>query len=193
MEIDAEVPSEIINQFVGAAHGNFNVVKALLEQYPAVLNKSTSEDETAIKAAAHTGQKQIAEYLVESGAPLDICTAALLGMTEKVDEMLAGDPDLLHATGAHGIPLMFYAGMGGDLKMAELLFRHGADLNAGDGIISALHGAVFANSPEVCRWLLSHGARPEIKDNSGKTPLEMAIRFKRLEVEEAFRGSTSGA
>jgi ankyrin repeat protein len=191
METSGEVPSEIVNQFVGAAHGNLDAVKSLLEKYPAVLNKSTADNETAIQAASHTGQKKIASYLLESGAPLDICTAALLGMTGKVEEMLATDPALLNASGAHNIPLMFYAGMGGSLEMVELLARHGADLNAGDGIISALHGAVFANSPEVCVWLLSHGARPDIKDSGGQTPLDMAVKFKRTEAEVTFREYTS--
>lgn len=191
METSGVVPSEIVNQFVGAAHGNLNAVRALLEQYPAVLNERTADNETAIQAAAHTGQKKIAEYLLESGAPLDICTAALLGMTAEVGEMLSADPALLNAAGAHNIPLMFYAGMGGSLEMVELLHKRGADLNAGDGIISALHGAVFANSPEVCGWLLSHGARADIKDSSGQMPLDMAVKFKRAEAEATLREHTS--
>lgn len=191
MDIGKEVPTEVVNQFVGAAHGNLNAVKALLEQYPGVLNRSTADNETAIQAAAHTGQKKIAEFLLESGAPLDICTAALLGMTEQVERMLSEDPGLLRATGAHGIPLTFYAGMGGDLRTVELLFERGADLNAGDGVISALHGAVFANSAEVCRWLLAHGARPEIRDSGGQTPLDTAVKFKRAEAEEVIRGHSA--
>jgi hypothetical protein len=47
---NSTVPSQdIIDQFVGNAHGNFTVVKELLEKYPALLNANASWDEHAIE------------------------------------------------------------------------------------------------------------------------------------------------
>ena len=40
-------------------------------------------NETAIQAATQTGQRDIAEYLISQGAPVDICAAAMLGETLK--------------------------------------------------------------------------------------------------------------
>jgi hypothetical protein len=55
--MSASYPSqELIDQFVGNAHGNFQVVKELLENNPSLVNASASWTETAIEAAAQTGQ-----------------------------------------------------------------------------------------------------------------------------------------
>src|SRR3982751_6384597 len=96
-------PPPIINQFVGVAHGDFDQMRALLEQYPALLNTPARWGETAIQAETQVGRVDMVEYLLEKGAPCDICTAAMLGRTEQVEAMLRDDPGLIKATGAHGI------------------------------------------------------------------------------------------
>lgn len=42
---------EIIDQFVGNAHGNLSVVKDLLERFPTLINANASWSETAVQAA----------------------------------------------------------------------------------------------------------------------------------------------
>jgi ankyrin repeat protein len=187
MKPKQDLPQETIDQFVGAAHGNFALVKDLLARHPELLNARSSDDETAIQAASHTGQKQIVEYLLQEGAPLDVCAAALLGRTEELRRLIAVDKSLVKATGSHNIPLMFYVGCGGNLETARLLLENGIDLNAGEGVITGLHGAVFSNSQELLQWLLENGARPELKDHGGKTALDLAAHFKRAEIEQILR------
>ena len=138
-------------------------------------------------AAAHMGRKKIAEYLLSKGAPLDICTAAMLSMREQVEAMVAADPSQVRQCGSHGIPLMFHAALGGDLQIAEVLVEHGADINAGDGMNTALHGAVLMDRPGLAEWLIGHGAHTTLKDYAGKTALEVAIDLKRTRVEEVLR------
>ena len=186
MEGTEQLAQELIDKFVGSAHGNFDAMKELLAEHPSLLNALSSDHETALQAAAHTGQKKIAEHLLEAGAPLDVCAAALLGKEEAARSMLEQDASLISATGSHNIPLMFYVGMGSDLNIAELVLEKGADLNAGDGIVTGLHGAILSNSPEMLTWLLEHGARPDLHDHSGKTALDWAVQFKRPEMERAL-------
>jgi hypothetical protein len=64
MTTNTEPTQELINDFVGNAHGNFDRVKALLEQYPSLINANASWTETAIQAAAQVGNVEIAEYLL---------------------------------------------------------------------------------------------------------------------------------
>lgn len=187
MQNGKPLTQQMVNQFVGAAHGDLNTVKTLLEQYPELVNTVSDQQETAIQAAAHTGQTKIVEFLLERGAPLDICTAALLGRHVDMAAMLVSDPSLANATGAHGIPLMFYTAMGCSIDAAALALRSGAAINAGEGLNTPLHGAVLANEPKVVAWLLDHGADPNLKDYNGKTPLEVSIQYKRTRAEEALR------
>lgn len=183
---------KLVNQFVGACHGNFEAVKTMLEEHPGLVNAVSSDNEAALQAAAHTAQKNIAEYLLDKGAELDICTAALLGRTAAVSEMLEADGSLIKATGAHSIPLTYYPVVGGHTHMLDLLAGRGADLNAGDGIITALHAAVFADNVEALEWLISMRASPFVKNVNGDTPLEMAVKLKRKRAEEALRHCNGG-
>jgi uncharacterized protein len=181
------VNQELVDKFVGAAHGNLEAVQSMLGEHKELLNARSSQAETALGAAAHMGRKKIAEYLLSQGAPLDICTAAMLSMREQVQAMLAADPGQIRQDGSHGIPLMFHAALGGDVQIAEILVAHGVDVNAGDGMNTALHGAVIMNRPELATWLIAHGANPALKDYAGKTALEVAVDLKRTQVEEVLR------
>ena len=146
---------ELIDQFVGNAHGNFAVVKELLEQYPDLLNANASWDEHAIEAAAQTGQVEIVEYLLDKGAPLDICTAAMLGRLDQVKSMLQADHNLIDARGAHGIPLMYFPAICNHRVIADYLFGQGAQIDASSpGGITPLHGAVMFDQVDMAAWLL---------------------------------------
>jgi uncharacterized protein len=175
MAITQDPAQEVIDEFVGVSHGNFARVKELLEQYPALVHARATWGETPLGAAAQTGQREIAEYLLSRGAALDICTAAMLGMTDQVAAMLQADPGQAQALGAHDIPVMYYPALHGYKEIAEVLLAHGADINAGDGKETALHGAAGFGQTAIAEWLLEHGAQVNPKDFNGKTPLRVAM------------------
>ena len=106
-----------VEAFVGNSHGDLEKVKALLNEEPALVNSSwdwgEGDWETGLGAAAHTGQKGIAEYLISKGARLDIFAAAMLGKTRIVREILESFPEIKNAPGPHGIPLVAHAKAGG--------------------------------------------------------------------------------
>ena len=106
-----------VEAFVGNSHGDLEKVKALLNEEPTLVNSSWDwgggDWETGLGAAAHTGQKGIAEYLISKGARLDIFAAAMLGKTRIVREILESFPEIKNAPGPHGIPLMAHAKAGG--------------------------------------------------------------------------------
>jgi ankyrin repeat protein len=165
------VDQELVGQFVTAAHGDAERVRALLAEHPELLNERYKKfDETALEAAAHMGNRAIAELLLAAGAPLTICAAAMLGRRDDVAAMLRGDAALARSSGAHGIALMFHAALGGDVALAELLVEHGG----GEQIAGVLHGAVWYGRLEMAEWLLRHGADLGRTNFQGKTPLESA-------------------
>ena len=134
-----EPTQDLIDAYVGAAHGDFATVQQLLAAHPALLNRPASWGELALGAAAQTGQVAIAEHLLALGAPLDICTAAMLGRAADVAALLPREPLGANATGAHGIPLLYHAVITGHQDLAEMLLAHGADLSRLRVIESVLH------------------------------------------------------
>ena len=178
---------EVIDQFVGNAHGNFTVVKELLEKYPSMVNANATWMETAIEAATQTGQVEIVNYLLDHTAKNDICTASMLGDLDRVQDFLEEDHDLIHAHGAHGIPLLYFPVISSHPEVADFLLQSGADPNASspDGI-TPLHGAVMFNQPKMARWLLEHGADPNLT-YEGKTPLALAMENKQSELVDILR------
>jgi hypothetical protein len=69
--------------------------------------------ETGLGAAAHMGRKDIARYLLEQGARLDLFAAAMLGNLDIVRATLETYPDAIDIPGPHGIPLLAHAQAGG--------------------------------------------------------------------------------
>ena len=109
---------DLVQEFVGVAHGDFNRVKELLEREPTLVNATWDwgggDFETALGAAAHMGAKDIANYLLERGARLDVFAAAMLGKLDIVKAALKEYPDAKDILGPHGIPLIAHAVAGGD-------------------------------------------------------------------------------
>ncbi len=120
------LPSELVEEFVSQAHSDLKRVKELLEQQPALLNAGwdwgAGDWETGLGAAAHMGRADIAQYLLERGARMDIFAAAMLGYLEVVKAILAADPAARIAPGPHGIPLIAHAQAGGEAAAAVLAF-----------------------------------------------------------------------
>lgn len=169
-----ELSQDTINEFVIAAHHDLPQVKKMLAEQPALLNENAEWIETPIQAAAHVGNRQITEYLLDQGAPLDICTAAMLGRADDVRSILADEPEESAATGSHNIPVMFFAAIGGHVDIAQILLDAGSPVNADEGVNSPLHGAAMFGQPAMVQWLLDHEANPYAKDYEGKTPLDRA-------------------
>lgn len=109
---------ELVREFIIASHGDFEEVKKLVLKEPAlihsVMNWGHDDWESGIGAAAHTGNRKIAEWLLERGARMDIFTAAMLGELRIVKAIIGSQPNVINATGPHGIPLIRHAQMGGE-------------------------------------------------------------------------------
>lgn len=117
--------SELVQEFVGKAHGDLPRVKELLAREPALANAAwdwgDGDWETALGAAAHMGRKDIAEALLASGARIDIYAAAMLDKIEIVRAVAEDDPQAVHRLGPHGIPLIAHAKAGEAERVLEFL------------------------------------------------------------------------
>ncbi len=175
MTEDNTPTKEQIRDFVVAAHGNLPRVREMLAEFPGIVNEpyqwAENDWETGIQAAAQSGSAPVAEYLLDRGAPLEICTAAMLGQKDKVQQMLAQDPGLIKARGAHGIALMTHAAFSNNIPLAKLLLERGAS----EGMAHALGNAVMKGHMEMAAWLIENG-HPDMswKNYDGKSLLTLA-------------------
>jgi hypothetical protein len=118
---------ELVNEFVGKAHGDLDRVRQLLEQHPTLVNAAWDwgggDWETGLGAAAHVGRRDIALYLMENGARMDIFAAAMLGYLPVVLATLEAVPQARSWQGPHGITLLAHAEAGGAVAapVAEFL------------------------------------------------------------------------
>lgn len=118
MEMPPALAPDLVSEFVRKAHSDIGRVRELLEIEPKLVNVSWDwgggDFESGLGAAAHTGRREIALLLIERGARFDIFAAAMLGQLEVVKAALTAYPQTAKSLGAHGIPLLTHAKMGGE-------------------------------------------------------------------------------
>lgn len=107
-----------VQAIVGQAHRSLAKVRELLEETPTLANAvwdwGGGDFETPLEAAAHTGGREIAEFLLAHGARFDLYAAAMLGQLDRVQAALG--PDVVSAAavpGPHGFTLLHCAKQGG--------------------------------------------------------------------------------
>src|SRR5258708_1842069 len=122
-------------------------MKALLEREPGLLQSSwdwgNGDWESALQAAAHTGSRDMAVFLLDRGARLDLMAVTMLGQLPLLKLSIDSNPASLNVRGAHGIPLLSHA-------------------VAGDAL-----------ARPVVDYLLTKRVRVNLKHNNGMTALKM--------------------
>jgi hypothetical protein len=115
-----------VKRFVIAGHGNLAAVKAMLAEEPNLINGAidwgNGDFETALGGASHMGRRDIAEYLLEHDARMDIFAATMLGRLDIVKAAVVAFPNIANVPGPHGIPLIVHAEKGGQAANAVLEF-----------------------------------------------------------------------
>jgi hypothetical protein len=117
MESKPRLEPELVRQFVNDSHADFASVRDLLGRHPALINAAwdwgAGDWETGLGAAAHMGRKDIAHFLLERGARMDIFAAAMLGLLDIVSATITAVPEARSWLGPHGITLLRHAEVGG--------------------------------------------------------------------------------
>ena len=168
----------------------------------------TVGDLTALHIAAMAGKDEAVALLIRKRAGVNangaagtpLFQAALAGHASTVDILLANgtDPDLATASGQ--TPLMA-AAHGGHVQIGRNLISRGANLDtrtvrgaselqsgtATVGGESALHYAAGGGHLDFVALLLEHGADRHVRDNSGLTPLDWALRQEQFAVAQLLR------
>ena len=120
------IAPELVREFVGAGHAKLERCKEMLEQYPTIVNAcwdwGGGDFETALGGASHMGRPDIATFLIERGARVDIFAAAMLGRLDVVKAACGAFPNTRDVRGPHGITLLEHARKGGEPARAVRAF-----------------------------------------------------------------------
>ncbi len=187
------LPAALVRDFVVFAHFAEDRVKKMQTQCGDLLNVRAPWDETAIEAAAHMGNEQLAAYLAGKGAPVSICTGAMLGQARLVKSLLDESPERVRERGAHDFPLLIYPSFGKPYpEVVETLLAAGIDVNANARGRGALYFAVARGHEQIVQLLIDAGADVNLRAKRSMigppaTPLQVAMAGKNPRIEQMLR------
>ena len=108
---------DVVREVVRVAHFDLKRLKEFVDRRPTLAGAAWDwgfgDWESALGAASHTGQREIAEYLIGNGARPTLFSAAMLGQLDVVTSFVAAAPGVQRIHGPHGITLMAHAKAGG--------------------------------------------------------------------------------
>ena len=118
----------------------------------------------------------------KSGNPLYY--AALCGFHDIAEELIIKHPQQVYSTGGYFMSPLGAALRGGHLKIAQVLYERGADVDVqGHGDSTPLYGASDFGHFEIVQWLLNHRANPNHRERVlGWTSLHGAVHYGHIEV-----------
>lgn len=124
------LPADQVSEFVRVAHADFGRTTMMLDEEPALLNATwdwgAGDFETALGAASHMGNRDIAAMLLGRGARLDVFCAAMMGTLDVVRPVVDAYPGAIDWLGPHRIPLLRHAVAGAADDVADFLRSKGA-------------------------------------------------------------------
>ncbi len=108
----------LVRDTVRYSHFDLDAVRELVTARPELAKASWDwgfgDWESALGAASHTGQRGIADLLIEHGARPNLFTYAMMGNLAAVKAMIEAQPGVQRIPGPHGITLLDHAEHGGE-------------------------------------------------------------------------------
>lgn len=135
-----------------AKNGDFRAVKDILEKDSSKLDAKDEDGYTALHWACMRAHWDIAKYLIENGADLNV-------------------------VGGDGGTQINWAVHHDNVDIVKMLIEKGAKLNIRNQWgMTELHTAIWRGNIHVVEYLLDHGSDPNIKTNEGWTAMHYAYR-----------------
>jgi uncharacterized protein len=160
-------------------------VRALLAADPALLATRNEANASPLLFSIYTNRPEIRDFLVSSGATMDLYEAACAGDLPRVKHFVESNPAQAGSFSLDGFPVFALACFFGHLEIARYLAANGANIHApasnGTGY-NALTAAVTAGRTETVRWLLEQGLDPNYHYGPGYTPLLSAAANGNVEI-----------
>src|ERR1043166_127923 len=128
--------------------------------------------------AIRAGELSRVSALVEADTSLAIFAAAILGSTEEIERLLAGNRSLVSALSSDGWTPLHLAAYFGKKTAAQLLLNKGAPVNARSTNVmenTPLHAAAQNGDLETAKALVDAGADVKVRADNNQSPLDLAL------------------
>ena len=181
--------------------GDAGAVERLVREQPELADDS-DEGISAPLFALYRRREEIARTLLGARSrPADLFEAAALGLEDRVEHLLGGEPAAgIAALASDGFTALHLAAFFGRAEVVRRLLAAGAEVEAvarNATRVRPLHSAVAGGSDAIVEALLAAGADPEARQAGGYTPLMGAAAggseplVRRLLVAGADRDATN--
>jgi uncharacterized protein len=165
--------------------GDLAAVKSLVAADLSLASARNDSGVSGVLTAVYMGRAEIRDFLLASGASLDLPEASAVGNLARVRELVENKHAEANSFSLDGFPVVALAAFLGHLEIVEYLAARGADINAvatnGSGY-NSLTGAVTSGHAPVVQWLLEHGANSNYRYSAGYSPLLTAAANGRLDI-----------
>lgn len=146
-----------------AAIGEMKTLREEIDHDTSLVNSHSTDGATPLGLAAFFGHRDVAEFLLNHQAKLDL---------------IATNP-------AFPFSAIHSALSGGHRDIFDLLLARGADVDVREGGgFTVLHEAAATGNLEYIRVLLAHGANPSARTDDGKLPEDFARERKLTEAQQ---------
>ena len=165
--------------------GDLAAVKFLVEADARLASARNDSGVSGVLTAVYVGRNEIRDFLIASGAVLELPEAAAVGNLARVRELIEKNHAQANSFSPDGFPVVALAAFLGHREVVEYLAARGADINAAatnGSDYNALTGAVTSGHAAVVQWLLEHGADANYRYSAGYSPLLTAAANGRLDI-----------
>jgi len=171
--------------FLAVTSGDVDTVRRLVDEDPSLASARDGSGLSVVLLALFNQQREVADVLLAAEPDLGPLEAAATGRADRLDQLLAEDPEARHARTPEGFtPLGLAAFLGGP-HVVRVLLDHGAD--ADDDAdnqfgVRPVNAAAASHDHETMRLLLEAGADPDAPQQGGFTPLHSAAHTDDVEM-----------
>lgn len=159
--------------------GDIHTVDAMTAQDPDYAGARDMGGTSAVLTAIYYQHPEIADLLIERGAPLSLFEATAAGRLDIVREILTAAPRQVNSWSPDGFQPLGLACFFGHRDLVEYLLSIGAEVNSPSHNLLAvqpINSAVAGQHLEITRMLLEHGADPNARQGEDFTPLHGAAQ-----------------
>ena len=177
---------------IGAALGQTEIVKLLLEKGADVNARDNRIGAMAIMVASDKGHVDIIKLLIENGADINakdnnsstpLMIAAEKGQVKAAKFLIENGADINAGNNLLGAMPIGIASDKGHVDIIKLLIENGADIGAKDkNGATPLMIAAEKDQPEVINFFIENGADINVRDNYGGTPLMAASYYGHMDI-----------
>jgi ankyrin repeat protein len=173
--------------FAAISAGDREQVAKLVTADPSLAHARNQAGVSALMQARYENKLEMVALLRNVAGDPDVFEAATLGDLAGLRTLLASDRDLVKAQSSDGFTPLHLACFFGQPEAAEILVRHGADVNAvSPSRIAVIHSAAASRNAAIVKLVLQAGANPNLQQQGGYTALHEAAMHNSVERAQAL-------